>query len=178
MSALRIKVGDTWWTGEPGDAQSAMTSAQGVAWAQVAAMQMLDGPEWAAKVALDLKQKGVQLSWLVTRQFETVTAMATWLAEVLSSTPAHDWQEDVICRWDHEDGEGYTESMIPWGALRVNSITHEGPTTLRLSLMVMGPELQDHTLRTRRRIVTEAGEPITTEAGETLLTEDYVTLEA
>lgn len=178
MSSLRIKVGDVWWTGEPDQAQSEHTSAGGVAIAQVSGMRMLNGPEWAAQVPLDLRQKGVQVSWVVTRQFATVLAKATWLATALSVTPDHDWQADAILRWEHEDGEGYTESKLPWAVLRINSIAEEGPTTVRLSLSLQGAELEDHALRTRRRIVTEAGEPITTEAGETLLTEDYVTLEA
>jgi hypothetical protein len=141
-------------------------------------MTMLSGPEWEAQEPAQQRQKGVEVSFAVTRAFETVADVAAFLVAVMGLEPDWDWQDDIVLRWDHEDGEGYTESEIPWGALRVNNIEPEGPLTLRLSCVVLGPVLRDFALRSRPLIVTRAGEPIVTVSGRPLRAVEYVTVEA
>lgn len=169
-TAIRIKIGSVWFTGAPTD-PTPEEGPQGLAFTQRSAMEMLSGPDFDAQVPRDLLQRGVTASWAMTKVFSTVTAKAAYLTGLLSLAPGLSYQADVIVRWPHEDG-GYTESLMPWAALRIQSITEEGPTTLRLLCQVLAAELQDHALYSRPFLSDEDGDPILTEDGEGIVMEE------
>ncbi len=173
MSALRIRIGEVWWTGEPGIPAAVATAAKGPAFAQIPQMQMRGGPDWQAQQPWDLRQRAVQVSYSVTCDFGAAPEMAEWLALVLSMEPEHAWQEDAVLRWEHEDGIGYDESIIPWAALRISSISHDGPTTLHMQINLLGPSLEDHALYSRMGIITEDGKQIVTEDGRAIYTDEH-----
>ena len=174
--SVRIRIGeDDWLTGEPDQRQTAVTSAGGVQFAARQNMTVQAGPNWPAQRPIDLLQRGVILSFWVTRTFADVAATVTWLADLLSVEPSLPMQEDVIIRWEHHDEIGYTESRLPWGALRFDSIAHDGPETLRLRISVMASEMEDHAVYAPGHILSEAGPRILWEDGTPLRLEsdDY-----
>ena len=173
MSALRIKVGSTWWTGAPVENARAFSPAAAVGFNLSNVMQARGGPDWPARRVWDGGQRGVTIHFMATREFPTIADMATWLAVALSLEPAHAWQGDAILHWEHEDGIGYTTSRLPWAALSIGSIEHDGPRTLRMQLSIMGPELEDFNLFSRALIITEDGRPIITEDGRPLVAESH-----
>lgn len=181
MSAVRIRIGGHWheggvWiTGEPGADQSLHTSASAPGWSAQQHMRMQSGPDWPAQRPMDLRQRGVVMSFGFTRDFGDPASMASWHADALSLSPSFPYQDDVIIRWQHHDGIGYTESRLPWAALRFDSIQHDGPSTLRILCSVFAGEMQDSAVYAPPHLLTEAGGPLLTEDGIPirLETDDY-----
>lgn len=176
MSAVRIRIGEIWLTGAPGTPQSQVTSAIFPSASARHQMDALAGDQWPAQRFRDLLQKGLTFAFAVTHGFANVTAKANYLATLLSLTPPHPWQGDVIIRWEHEDGIGYTEALIEWAAIRVGSIQEDGPATLRLQYQLLGPGLEDFALYDLPVLLTEDGETWVTEEDEDMpiIAEDYV----
>jgi hypothetical protein len=174
MSAVRVRVGEYWLTGAPGQPQSVATSAAMVGFTGRQQMETLMGAEWPAVRVLDMLQRGVTVPFGVVRGFATVTAKVGWLASVLSLTPPHAWQGDVFLRWEHEDGVGYSESVLPWAGVRLLAVEEAGPLTLRLQYELRGAELADHALFELPLLVSETGVPLVSETGVPLLGEDHI----
>ena len=172
--SVRVRLGEVWLTGEPEVRQALVNSAGGVQDAARHNMTVEAGPEWPAQRPLDLMQRGVTLGFVVTRSFADVVAMVTWLADVLSLTPELPRQGDVIVRWQHNDGIGYTEARLPWGAVRFDSISHDGPVTLRIRMSILAGEMEDHAVyapahllaETGPRILMEDGTPVMLDSGD------------
>jgi hypothetical protein len=115
------------------------------------------GPGWAAQRPVDLMQRGVTLSFFVTRSFEDVLEMVTWLTDLMSANPEAPAQEDVFVRWYHNTELGYTQCKMPWAAVRYDSISHDGPKTLRMRISIMAAEMVDDEVFAQRHLLTEAG---------------------
>jgi hypothetical protein len=173
MSAVRIRVGDYWLTGQPDAPHSLVSPAASLDFGARHQMEPFAGDQWPAQRFRDLLQKGAIVRFSVTRSFPNVTAKANWIASTLSLTPLHPWQADTFVRWQHEDGIGYTESLIDWATIRLNSIVEDGPTTVLLQYMLLGPELEDYALLAVPPIRTEAGEMWLTEEGLPILAEEH-----
>lgn len=171
MSAVRIRLGDVWLTGEPEQRQALVTSAGAVQFSARHNMTVEAGPDWPAQRPLDLMQRGVTLGFVVTRTFDDIVAMVTWLSDVLSLETEMARQGDVIIRWNHNDGIGYSEGRLPWGAVRFDSISHDGPQTLRLRVSVMAGEMEDHAVFALPHLLAEAGPRFLTESGLALRTQ-------
>lgn len=180
-AAVRVRIGGLWheggWpvTGAPGTRQALHTSAVAPAWAAQQHMQTITGADWPAARPLDLRQRAVTMSFGFARDFGSPAAMATWLATALSLTPDHPWQEDVIVRWEHHDGIGYTEARLPWAGLRFDSIEHDGPSTLRVLCSIHAGEMQDNAVYAPPHMLCETGERLLTEGRVAirLETDDY-----
>jgi hypothetical protein len=180
MSRVLVKIGDEWWTVAPGVASREVSAALTIGFGQVNATTLRGGPDWEAQQAWDMGQKGVTIPFSLRREFASPFDLATWLASILAGTgeTSQVWQADIIIRWEHEDSEGWTESMLPWGVLRIGAMQLEGDTVLRVTCQLMGPELVDFALRSRAVLATEDGRPFVTEAGWPLVVETYRTVEA
>jgi len=169
--SVRVRLGEVWLTGEPEVRQALVTSAGGVQYAARHNMTVEAGPEWPAQRPLDLMQRGVVLSYFLTRSFGDVVGMVNWLADVLSLDPELPRQGDVIVRWMHNDGIGYTEGRLPWGAVRFDSISHDGPVTLRIRMSILAGEMEDHAVFALPHLLAETGPRFLLESGVALRTE-------
>lgn len=179
MSHVRVRlgsgVGEVWLTGEPEQFQGVVTSAGGLTFGAEQKMTVEAGPGWVAQRPMDLRQRGVTMSFWVTRSFVSVVAMAAWLADLLSAEPSVASQADVYVRWYHNTEIGYTQSKLPWAAVRYDSIAHDGPRTLRMRISIMSAEMLDNEVYAQQHLLAETGPRFLLEDGTPIrISDNYV----